>query len=56
MTSGNSIIILLTSDELSKVTNAIIMPFIDMAVSADYLNQMTCWWFEDLCSDIGNDR
>ena len=34
------------------VTNAIILPFIDMAVSADYLNQMTCWWFEDLCSDV----
>ena len=43
----------MTSFDLGKVTNAIIMPFIDMAVSADYLNQMTCWWFEDLCSDIG---
>ena len=43
----------MTSYDLKKVTNAIIMPFIDMAVSADYLNQMTCWWFEDLCSDIG---
>ena len=34
------------------LTNAIILPFVDMAVSPDYLNQMLCWWFEETCSDV----
>ena len=53
LTPNDPVFTFMTSFDLRKVTNAIIMPFIDMAVSADYLNQMTCWWFEDLCSDIG---